>query len=719
MKTEFLILTTGLLLAAAGVGFGQPVITQQPRSCTTIAGATATFTVQASGTLPLAYQWQWGLSGYYFFDRADATNAILVLTNVRSADAMDYRVIVTNVDGAITSDVATLTVFLPPTNVKVTPTNSSVCLGASLTLSATASGSAPLSYQWRLNCAPLLCRTNRVLNLTNVQMADGGSYTVVVTNLAGGATSAVATLQLDPAFTKITTGVLVTDPGLSADAACADYDGDGYPDLLVARCGYGRSLLLHNNGDGTFASITNTLFPLRLGPWFTAGSGDFDNDGRPDFSVFPTSGMPWIYFNKGDGTFTWMQQAFGGATVGDYDNDGRLDLYGCVNTSGTAEITLARSLGGRAFQKMTASQVGPIVGPTPFEFEGYPCWADYDDDGRLELYHCNVSRKMSYLFHNDGHGYFTSVTNAATLDRSVPATGAAWADYDNDGRLDLWVMGYDGPSALYRNLGQGAFAKVPIGVTVNGTCNGATWGDYDNDGFLDVFLAFVPGNNMLLHNKGDGTFEAIHTGSIPIDLATGGSICGTWLDYDNDGFLDLCVLNGNPFGDSQPVNFLYHNNGNTNAWLKVKLVGTVSNRDGVGAKVRVKASYAGQARWQRRDICGGDVFNGSQIIAHFGLRDATHVDVLRIEWPSGIVQEFANVPVRQCLTVTEPAKLSMPSPGEVQIQCWQGMAYQVEGSPDLASWTPLATVTNLTDKLQWTDTNAPVQSARFYRAVKQ
>jgi hypothetical protein len=107
------------------------------------------------------------------------------------------------------------------------------------------------------------------------------------------------------------------------------------------------------------------------------------------------------------------------------------------------------------------------------------------------------------------------------------------------------------------------------------------------------------------------------------------------------------------------------------------------------------------------------------LIAHFGLRDATNVDVLRIEWPSGIVQEFANVPVKQCLTVTEPAKLSMPSPGEMYIQCWKGMAYRVEGSPDLATWTPLTTVTNLTGRLQWMDTNAPGQDRRFYRAAKQ
>ena len=168
-----------------------------------------------------------------------------------------------------------------------------------------------------------------------------------------------------------------------------------------------------------------------------------------------------------------------------------------------------------------------------------------------------------------------------------------------------------------------------------------------------------------------------------------------------------------------PANFLYHNNANPNAWLKVKAVGTVSNRDGVGARVRVKATYAGQARWQRRDISGGDSFNGNHLIAHFGLGDATNVETLRIEWPSGVVQELTNVAVKQCLIVTEPAKLSMPKPGDLHIQCWKGMTYRIEGSSDLLAWNPLATVTNLTGKLQWTDTNAPGQGARFYRVVKQ
>jgi hypothetical protein len=195
---------------------------------------------------------------------------------------------------------------------------------------------------------------------------------------------------------------------------------------------------------------------------------------------------------------------------------------------------------------------------------------------------------------------------------------------------------------------------------------------------------------------------------------------GLWFDYDNDGFLDLYVFNQEANGAATAVNFLYRNNGNTNAWLKVRLIGTASNRDAVGAKVRVRATYVGQVRWQRRDITGGDSFNGNQLYAHFGLGDATNVDVLRIEWTSGIVQEIHNVAAGQFLTVTEPARLVMAQAGQLHLQCWKGMAYRIESSSDLSAWTPLATVTNLnvTGGVQWADPSAPAPAARFYRAVK-
>jgi len=130
------------------------------------------------------------------------------------------------------------------------------------------------------------------------------------------------------------------------------------------------------------------------------------------------------------------------------------------------------------------------------------------------------------------------------------------------------------------------------------------------------------------------------------------------VDYDNDGFLDLFVTNGGFWaqnnGGALLTNFLYRNNGNSNNWLTIKLVGTISNRSAIGAKVRVQARIRGKTMWQVRQIFGGDSQSNEQPHdAHFGLGDATNVDLVRIEWPSGIVQTMTNVAVKQFLTVVE------------------------------------------------------------------
>src|SRR5438094_8343533 len=147
MKAKYL--TLALLLAAVSIGFCQPVITNQPSSLTNIAATTATFSVGAAGTEPLHYQWQ-----FYASDLTDKTNASLVLTNVQTGNGGDYSVVVTNVDGAVTSVVATLTVLVPP-SITRQPTNQSASLGASITFSVSATGTMPLYYQWRFNEADL------------------------------------------------------------------------------------------------------------------------------------------------------------------------------------------------------------------------------------------------------------------------------------------------------------------------------------------------------------------------------------------------------------------------------------------------------------------------------------------------------------------------------------------------------------------------------------
>jgi hypothetical protein len=203
------------------------------------------------------------------------------------------------------------------------------------------------------------------------------------------------------------------------------------------------------------------------------------------------------------------------------------------------------------------------------------------------------------------------------------------------------------------------------------------------------------------------SFTQVITGAIVND---GGNSYGiAWADHDNDGFLDLLVTT---VGDE--YNELYRNQGNANAWLIVRPVGTASNRAAIGVKVRALARIDQREVWQMRQISGG---LADDLRAHFGLGDATKVDVLRIEWPSGIVQELKDVPANQILAVTEPPRLTPQDAGAFQVQCWINQSFDVEASTDLTGWSKVATVTNLTGTLVFDDAEAGQHDSRYYRVV--
>jgi enediyne biosynthesis protein E4 len=454
----------------------------------------------------------------------------------------------------------------------------------------------------------------------------------------------------DP-FTRINSGPVVTNVNCTG-AAWGDFNNDGFIDLFLSP--FARaSLLFSNNGNGTFSQVLTGSVATDSGNTFGTCWGDYDNDGLLDLFVgVNNAGNDWLYRNIGGGAFAKVAS---GSIVGsggnanncswaDYDNDGFIDLF--VANSDQNDFVFHNN-GNGSFTRITTNAIALRTGNS----QGGG-WADYDNDGLADLFVSRIN-EPNLLYHNAGAGVFTAITNDPIVGEVVVAQGTSWGDYDNNGYLDMFVAqpSSSRKNLLYRNSGDGTFTKVTAGQVANdiGSFSSGCWGDYDNDGFLDLFVANRSGANLLYHNNGDGTFNGV-TGSVT-GMDSPNSFSAAWGDYDNDGCLDLVVTCA-----PNAITRLYRNNGNTNSWLTVRCEGRISNRAGIGVKVRALATIAGQSVWQMREISGGQNL-GSQddMRPHFGLGDATNVSVLRAEWPSGIVQEITNVPVRQFITLLEPA----------------------------------------------------------------
>ena len=213
---------------------------------------------------------------------------------------------------------------------------------------------------------------------------------------------------------------------------------------------------------------------------------------------------------------------------------------------------------------------------------------------------------------------------------------------------DLFVANFES-NDLYANNGDGTFTKIITGPVVSDSSFsiGSSWEDFDNDGDLDLFVANAVGSNFLYSNNGDGTFTNI---TAAVGISDSSSFGASWGDYDNDGDVDLFVSN---IGRN---NSLYANNGNGNSWINIKLLGTVSNTSAIGAKVRLKAILNGAPVWQLREVSGqSGVLGQNSLNVEFGLGNATVIDSLIIEWPSGIVQVLLNLPTNQFLVIEESA----------------------------------------------------------------
>ena len=495
---------------------------------------------------------------------------------------------------------------------------------------------------------------------------------------------------------------------VGAGCAFVDYDNDGWMDIYLVNSGpcdfYEpspplRNALYHNNRDGTFTDVTQKAGVLGNAYGMGVAAGDYDGDGFPDLYVtqYPHS---ILYHNNGDRTFTDVTAKAGVAAPGwatsavwfDYDNDGRLDLFVCrfVDYS-KAKLKFCGDL-------ITGERHYCI----PSIYDAMPC----------------------RLFHNNGDGTFTDVSKESGIMQSrAKAWGVVAADLNNDGRMDLYVTNDTVPNFLFSNRGKGRFEEIGmlagVGVSSFGKARsgmGVDAADYDQDGWIDLFEANVDQEMYsLYHNDKNEVFTDV---SNPNGIGVATRLMSGWglkfLDYDNDGDLDLLLCNGHPddtvekriegvkfrepmllfrntgkgfqnvsqesgaafskplaarglaigdFDNDGAVDLLISQNndapillrnlaGRENHWLGVRLVGTKSNIDAIGAKITYQA---GDLLRHKFKVGGGSYLSSHDPRMVLGLGKRTKIDWLEVEWPqpSGKKERVSDLPIDRYVTIVE------------------------------------------------------------------
>jgi hypothetical protein len=449
------------------------------------------------------------------------------------------------------------------------------------------------------------------------------------------------------AFADVTLEAGLGDTSWSMGCVAADYDNDGDLDLYLTN--FGRNVLYRNEGNGRFADLTERAGVGHLG-WSTGCTfGDYDRDGDVDlyvanyldFDIYyrPPSPCTWknvevfcgpvglvpaadvFYRNNGDGTFSEATREAGlagprncgfGATFSDLDHDGWPDIFVADDTTPNM---LFRNLGNGRFQDVA------LLAGVAYNGEGarQGCMgvalADYDNDGLTDIFVSNFSDEYNALYRNEGNGFFTDVSFASRVAAEgvwQVGWGTAFFDFDNDGDRDIFVA------------------------------NGHTYPQAD----LPQVHSRYRQRNLLFENTGDGRFAEISQRAGPgfeVEEVSRGAAFG---DYDQDGDLDILVVNLN----SAPT-LLRNDGGNRNNWLLVKTVGQRSNRDGIGARLVL---HAGGRRQYGEVQSGTSYLSHSDLRLHFGLGQAQVIDSLQVRWPSGAVQTLRKVAVNQVLEVVEP-----------------------------------------------------------------
>ena len=495
-------------------------------------------------------------------------------------------------------------------------------------------------------------------------------------------------------------------------AAFIDYDNDGWQDIFLVNGtrlnGVARNLnstnrLFHNNGNGTFTDVTEKAGLVRTGWGQSVCGGDYDNDGYVDLFV-SSYGKNALFHNNRNGTFTELAEKAGvannrtrwgsGCAFLDYDKDGLLDLFvasyidldletaplpqtgpclykGIMVACGPPGLTGGSNTLYHNNGDGTFSDVSKKSGITKTNgtYGLGVLTADFDNDGWTDIYVANDSAPAA-LYHNNKNGTFTDIGIEAGCALSIDGKpqagmGVTAGDYNHDGWLDIFKTNFSGDtSSLYRNTGKETFDDVtfPAGMGFNTRWLG--WGcgfiDVDNDGWADIFLvnghvypevekltteAGYAQPKVLYRNLQNGSFADVSVKAGAAVTSPNASRGAAFGDYDNDGDVDILINSVNG-----PPELLRADSLNQNNWIKIKLAGVKSNRDGIGARIKCVTESGTQIDEVRS---GGSYYSQNDLRVHFGLGKNQRVESLEISWPSGRVDTLRNVAANQLVVVKE------------------------------------------------------------------
>lgn len=439
---------------------------------------------------------------------------------------------------------------------------------------------------------------------------------------------------------------------LGSGVSFMDFDGDGWDDLTFGTS-EGETVEVYRNNQGTFEKITlqgvtNTCESKQI-TWV-----DFDNDGDKDLYYSCVNDNLVLYRNDGNLTFTNVTDELGlvspigsalGSNWADFDRDGWLDLY-ATYYGGTRNI-LYRNLGGTGFENITlTSGAAPSIKPT---FCGVVF--DYDNDGWEDIYLANDRSTRNDLIKNLGNLSFEDVSAASKSDLPMDAMGTTLLDMNRDGYFEVYISNSPEGNALIFNNGDGTFTNI---AEESGTFFGSVgWGvntlDFDNDSYWDLY---VSGSEIGTEVLSSALYRATSTAGFErtqfegMAADTMASFSNAVGDFNRDGRMDIAVSNSN-----QTPSQLWQNScTNDYHWIKVKLQGQISNRDGIGSRV---VAYAGGVPLYQYMTAGTSFMAQNTDYLHFGIAENTAVDSLKVEWPSGLEDMILNPAIDQMVTVVE------------------------------------------------------------------